>query len=265
MATKGGSGILNPPGDEDVAPVIPLRQRQTDPVAPTAPRKALPRENAAFDPELEPADVALRRRRSRRALRGIAAVAPGRVRPARATVAWLVIAGLAVALGVLARQSFNSGTPHASPAAGARRARTSTLPLLAPDRSVTSPLSAQTSQASASRETNRGRTGAQSRSQRQTRQRLAHHSRTRPSHSKPADHAPAATSPSQTRTTGTSPSSQTATSPASSEPTASPPSNSTAATTPPSTASSSGHAAASTRQPAFGAKGTLGPGHSPDS
>ena len=32
MATKGGSGtFLRAPGDDDVAPVIPLRQRHRDP------------------------------------------------------------------------------------------------------------------------------------------------------------------------------------------------------------------------------------------
>ena len=61
MAGNGGSGTLNPPSDDDVAPVIPLRQRQAT-LAPPAPRRALPRERAAFDPELEPGDVALRRR-----------------------------------------------------------------------------------------------------------------------------------------------------------------------------------------------------------
>src|SRR5947209_20456732 len=64
MATKGGSGTLQPPGDDNVAPVIPLRQR-SEPSEPSTPRKPLPRERAAFDPELEPGDIALRRRRPR--------------------------------------------------------------------------------------------------------------------------------------------------------------------------------------------------------
>src|SRR6185437_1716510 len=61
MAGNGGSWTLNPPSDDDVAPVIPLRQRQAT-LAPPAPRRVLPRERAAFDPELEPGEVALRRR-----------------------------------------------------------------------------------------------------------------------------------------------------------------------------------------------------------
>src|SRR5690349_14157219 len=61
MAGNGGSGTLNPPSDDDVAPVIPLRQRQAT-LAPSAPRRVLPRERAAFDPELEPGEVALTRR-----------------------------------------------------------------------------------------------------------------------------------------------------------------------------------------------------------
>jgi hypothetical protein len=78
MATKGGSGTFLPaPGDDDVAPVIPLRQRHSEPSDASTSRKRLPRERAAFDPELEPADVDLRRRRRPRA-------ALGRIRQATA-------------------------------------------------------------------------------------------------------------------------------------------------------------------------------------
>jgi hypothetical protein len=77
MATTGGSGtFVRPPGDDDVAPVIPLRQRHSEPSDASTSRKRLPRERAAFDPELEPADVDLRRRRPRAAL--------GRIRQATA-------------------------------------------------------------------------------------------------------------------------------------------------------------------------------------
>jgi hypothetical protein len=66
MGAKGGTGILNPPSDgDDIAPVIPLRQRQGQgpQTAPPAARQSLPRERSAFDPEIEPLDVPLRRRR----------------------------------------------------------------------------------------------------------------------------------------------------------------------------------------------------------
>ena len=51
-----------PPHDgDDVAPVIPLRQRQGSALASPTKREPLPRERAAFDPELEGAEVMLRR------------------------------------------------------------------------------------------------------------------------------------------------------------------------------------------------------------
>jgi hypothetical protein len=119
MATKGGSGtFLRPPGDDDVAPVIPLRQRHSEPSEPSTPRKPLPRERAPFDPELEPGDVALRRRRPPRATLGRVRQATGRLhlRP-RLTVALLAAiatAGIAAA-GILGPQPFTSpGARHTS-------------------------------------------------------------------------------------------------------------------------------------------------------
>jgi hypothetical protein len=124
MATKGGSGtFLRPPGDDDVAPVIPLRQRQNQPSAPPTPRKPLPRERAAFDPELEPADVALRRRGSPRAALGRVSRAAARLhaRPGRlATVG--VLAAMAAA-GVLAAVILAQPLTSSS----ARRASTAAL------------------------------------------------------------------------------------------------------------------------------------------
>src|SRR5437588_8270099 len=61
MAGNGGSRILHPPSDDDVAPVIPLRQRQPTASGSPLPRRELPRERAAFDPEIEPADGVLGR------------------------------------------------------------------------------------------------------------------------------------------------------------------------------------------------------------
>src|SRR5438132_1189719 len=69
MAATGGSGTLNPPADgDDIAPVIPLRQRQGAINAPPPKREPLPRERAAFDPEIESGEVALRRPLRRRVL-----------------------------------------------------------------------------------------------------------------------------------------------------------------------------------------------------
>ena len=120
MVTKGGSGTLQPPGDDNVAPLIPLRQRHTEPSAPSTPRKALPRERAAFDPELEPGDVALRRRRRPRAAFGHVRQATTRlhVRPRpTATAAALVAVATAgvIAAGVLGPQVFNSAAARRAP------------------------------------------------------------------------------------------------------------------------------------------------------
>ena len=100
MATKGGSGtFLRTPGDDDVAPVIPLRQRHRDPVDASTSRKLLPRERAAFDPELEPADVVLRRRRRPRA--ALRQIRQASARPLRRAMAATALA-LAVAGGATA-------------------------------------------------------------------------------------------------------------------------------------------------------------------
>src|SRR5438105_3269745 len=67
MAASGGRGTMDPPTDgEDVARVIPLRRRDRDLNAAPPVREPLPRERAAFDPELEPGDVILKRRPRRR-------------------------------------------------------------------------------------------------------------------------------------------------------------------------------------------------------
>ena len=123
MATKGGSGtFLQPPGDDHVAPVIPLRQRHSEPSEASTPRKPLPRERAAFDPELEPGDVALRRRRPRRAAWGRVrqATARLRVRP-RLTVTAAVLAAMAtagvVAAAILGPPFTTAGARHSPTAA----------------------------------------------------------------------------------------------------------------------------------------------------
>jgi hypothetical protein len=125
MATQGGSGTLQPPGDDNVAPVIPLRQRHSEPSEPSTPRKPLPRERAAFDPELEPGDIALPRRRPRPA-------ALSRVRQATArlhlqphltvtTGALAVIAMAGVATAAMLGSPFTTpGARH--PPAATRRA-----------------------------------------------------------------------------------------------------------------------------------------------
>ena len=121
MATKGGSGtFFRAPGDDHVAPVIPLRQRDNEP---STPRKPLPRERAAFDPELEPGDVALPRRRPRRAAWGRVREATARlhVRPRITTVtaaglAVIAMAGVAAA-AILGPPFTTAGARHAPTAA----------------------------------------------------------------------------------------------------------------------------------------------------
>ena len=117
MATTGGSGtFVRPPGDDDVAPVIPLRQRHSEPSDASTPRKPLPRERAAFDPELEPADVVLRRRRRPRAALGRVRQASGHRLP-RAMVAAALVLALA---GAADRRNQRAGLDQLA-AAPARR------------------------------------------------------------------------------------------------------------------------------------------------
>ena len=67
---------MDPPTDgEDVARVIPLRRRDRDLNAAPPVREPLPRERAAFDPELEPGDVILKRRSRRRLMARLSEVA----------------------------------------------------------------------------------------------------------------------------------------------------------------------------------------------
>jgi hypothetical protein len=120
MAGKGGSGTLNRSGDgEDVAPVIPLRQRREDPTVPPPGRRTLPRERAAFDPELEAGDVAVRRRWPGRAARKAITSLHVRSRPVSGAVACatLVTAAVGLALlvlvlGVPVVQTFSSHGPR---------------------------------------------------------------------------------------------------------------------------------------------------------
>jgi len=113
MATQGGSGTLKPPGDDHVAPVIPLRHRQTEPAGAPTGGKLLPRERAAFDPELELEDDALPRRRWPRAalVRVPRATTRLHIRPhfpATAAVLAAVTAAAVIAAGVLGSQVFTS-------------------------------------------------------------------------------------------------------------------------------------------------------------
>jgi hypothetical protein len=72
---------MNPPRDgDDVAKVTPLRRREPHLVGLPKLRDPLPAERAAFDPELEPADVQLRRTRRRQA-RNRLGLAARRLRP----------------------------------------------------------------------------------------------------------------------------------------------------------------------------------------
>src|SRR6185437_17015541 len=111
MATKGGSGtFLRPPGDDHVAPVIPLRQRHNEPAETSPPRKPLPRERAAFDPELEPADVVLQRRRPPGAAWRCVRQATARLRVRPRPTATVAVLAAIVTVGVLAAVILASQT-----------------------------------------------------------------------------------------------------------------------------------------------------------
>jgi hypothetical protein len=258
MATKGGSGIFTPPGDDNVAPVIPLRQRQSNQVAPPA-RKVLPRERAAFDPELEAGEVVLRRR-AHRTLPFVANTSIAlTLKPASATLARLAAAtALTLVAGVLVWQPFGSPGSHRAPSATTRDAGTPTghqtgLHLAAAAvlfaHAKTGPITRRDGQTRG-----RVRGGSHTRSRRR---KLAHQSK---------DPRPTSDPTSATRTPATSNPATPTRSGATQYQT--PQSTTPTVTTPPSTgaaAQSTGQTSSSAQQPAFGSDGSLGPGHSPDS
>src|ERR1700757_4971295 len=116
MAATGGSGTLNPPRDgDDIAPVIPLRQRQGAAPVPPPKREPLPRERAAFDPEIESGEVALRRPWRRRVLIRFSSARPDlhvAWGPRATMVATAVPVALLVVLTMVVLPSFGSGPAH---------------------------------------------------------------------------------------------------------------------------------------------------------
>jgi hypothetical protein len=104
---------LNPPRDgDDIAPVIPLRQRQGAVPSPSSKREPLPRERAAFDPEIEAGEVALRRPWRRRVLIRFSSARPdlhAARRPRASTVATVVPVAFLVVLTLVVLPSFGSG------------------------------------------------------------------------------------------------------------------------------------------------------------
>src|ERR1700757_4047603 len=112
MAATGGSGTLNPPRDGDnIAPVIPLRQRQGAVPAPPPEGGPLPRERAAFDPEIESGEVALRRPLRRRMLLRFSSARPDlhvAWRPRVTVAATAVPIALLVVLSLVVLPSFGS-------------------------------------------------------------------------------------------------------------------------------------------------------------
>jgi hypothetical protein len=121
---------MNPPRDgDDVAKVTPLRRREPHLVGLPKLRDPLPAERAAFDPELEPADVQLRRTRRRQARNGLE-LAARRLRPRlaahriRPALVIAVVVGCAVTAAAAALiDGAGSGTrPHRTTASSALKA-----------------------------------------------------------------------------------------------------------------------------------------------
>jgi hypothetical protein len=106
---SGGSGTLKPPGDDDFARVVPRRRRESHLTALPTIRDPLPSENAAFDPELESAAVALiqsRRRRLMTLFKRVAVRATARPLPAAVITGMVAVTALGA---LIAYASLNSG------------------------------------------------------------------------------------------------------------------------------------------------------------
>ncbi len=114
MALSGGSGTLTPADGEHVARVIPLRRRGIATLEPPMAREPLQAENAAFDPELEPTRITLRKRPTRRLMAPFAFLLPGRVTAVTLSVAVLSAAALvATAIVVTAPSARPVSRPDA--------------------------------------------------------------------------------------------------------------------------------------------------------
>jgi hypothetical protein len=116
---------LNPPRDgDDIAPVIPLRQRRGAVPIPPSKREPLPRERAAFDPEIEAGEVALRRPWRRRVLIRFSSARPDlhvAWRPRASMVATVVPVAFLVVLSLVVLPSFGSGPARTTASSGTVR------------------------------------------------------------------------------------------------------------------------------------------------
>jgi hypothetical protein len=259
MAGTGGSGIIKPPSDdENVAPVIPIRQRQPPtPPRPAAAGKRLARENAAFDPEPEPGEVVLRQRRARRATTGITRVlallraGPGWRRLTRRIRIPVLAAGVVLAAVVVALPLLDSTRPPRASRSHAAQDRSATVAGVEPIGPAVAETPSTTRQTAARRARHTARHHARPRS---TRRHVAQ--RAVPAFEQVSDVTPrAATTP--TVATPTTPQATPTTPTAGSG--SSSAGSTASATHSSSTTRSSGHT------PAFGAGGALGPGSSPSS
>lgn len=250
---------MDPPTDgDDVARVVPLRRRDGDLKVVPPVRDSLPRERAAFDPEIEPGDVILKRRLRRRLIAQLGELArpplsPRLPRPAiclpgpRAAVlgAVLVLAGVAAVAVIEASQSTKSSPRAGGLAKGEHRAQVSKVQPKAVAKHVaeTRPRSQKHHRPTVHRHT---RTQAS-----------ANHLATRSTSASESNARPAET----TASTYSSGSGQSA-----STDTSSSPPHYTPAPTPTYTPSSrSGQAASGSRStPAYGPSGALAPGSSPN-
>jgi len=226
---------LNPPSDgDDVAPVIPLRQRQGAEAPTQVERRPLPRERAAFDPEIESGDVSLRRAPRGQAISRLSAFRPTlgqAMETARQRLALGAVAtGVMLALAALVLQPFGSSMTRKS-AASSIAQHSSRAPRPQAKRQTAAPKRPAKQQHKVAR---RRRPASSHRSHMATR-----------SVAGASSYSPPATTARSSSTSGTAPASvPSQASPSAGSPSAEP-------------------ASSSTSPPAFGPSGALGPGSSP--
>jgi hypothetical protein len=234
MAGKGGNGILNPPSDgDDVAPVIPLRQRQGGETPKQVERRPLPRERAAFDPEIESGDSLQRSPRGQAISRLAsfrATLRQAMETPRQRLALGAVATGVMFALAALVLQPFGSSVTRKS-AASSIAQHSSPAPRPQAKRRTAAPKRPAKQQHKVAR---RRRPASSHRSHMATR-----------SVAGASSYSPPATAASSSPTSGTAPASLPSQAARSSAGTSAEP------------------ASNSTTQPAFGASGALGPGSSP--
>lgn len=123
---------MTPADGEHVARVIPLRRRGIAALEPSVAREPLQAENAAFDPELEPTRITLRKRPTRRLMAPFAFLRSVRVTAVTLSVAVLSAAALVATAIVVTTPSARPVSRRDALASAEGRASVETAPAARP-------------------------------------------------------------------------------------------------------------------------------------